>query len=226
MKREKKLPIERVFLGITGASGSLYAERLLQILLAHNVRTYVCFSQAAKSVVATELPEGLLPHLAKVQKRKGFGQDKDILVIGSQLGLSDSNLDELRVFDNGDLYAPVASGSEGATHTVICPASMGTLGRIAHGMSGCLIERAADVALKERRPLILVPRETPLNLIHLENMVILSKAGGNILPAMPAFYFKPKSVLDIIDFIVERIISSLNLTIDHKKKVRWNPISL
>jgi len=221
-----QFPVERVFLGVTGASGSVYAERLLQALLSQGVRTYLCFSSAGKSVVKTELSKGLLPLLASTTLRKGFSRDQDIMGLADTMGLHSSQLDELRVFDNGDLYAPVASGSEGATHFVICPTSMGTLGRVAHGMSSSLIERAADVALKEKRPLVIVPRETPLNLIHLENMASILRAGAHILPAMPAFYHNPQSILDLVDFLVERIVSALNLSVNPKKKIQWNKSSL
>jgi 4-hydroxy-3-polyprenylbenzoate decarboxylase len=118
-----------------------------------------------------------------------------------------------------DFFASVASGSNAPDAVVICPCSMGTLGRIAAGLSDSLLERAADVALKEKKTLLLVPRETPFNQIHLENLLRVSKAGGQILPAMPAFYQKPQSVEELVDFVVGKVLD--NLGIEHKLFMRW-----
>jgi 4-hydroxy-3-polyprenylbenzoate decarboxylase len=118
---------------------------------------------------------------------------------------------KLRVFDPMNLAAPISSGSFPCTGMVIVPCSTGTLGRIANGVSSNLIERAADVMLKERRPLIVVPRETPLNDIHLRNMLTLRQAGADILPAMPAFYHKPRSISDLVDMIVGRVLDRLGV---------------
>jgi 4-hydroxy-3-polyprenylbenzoate decarboxylase len=136
-------------------------------------------------------------------------------------------LASLRLFDNDDLYAPIASGSEGATHMVVCPSSMGTLARIAHGVSGCLLERAADVMLKEKRRLVIVPRETPFSLIHLRNMTTLAEAGAHLVPAMPAFYMNPKSIDDLVTFVVERVSDGLGIdALAEGKRTRWNARSL
>ncbi len=118
-----------------------------------------------------------------------------------------------------DLFCGAASGSSAPDALVVCPCSMGTLARIACGISGNLIERSADVMLKERRPLLLVPRETPLSDIHLENMLKLSRAGARIIPAMPAFYGRPESVLDLVDFVVGKILDQLGIENDLYK--RW-----
>jgi 4-hydroxy-3-polyprenylbenzoate decarboxylase len=125
----------------------------------------------------------------------------------------------LEHYDQDDFFAPVASGSSAPQGVVIAPCSMGTAGRIAAGLSNTLIERVADVALKERRPLILVPRETPFNTLHLENLLRLSRAGAQILPAMPAFYHRPQTVEALVDFVVGKILDSLG--IEHALFQRW-----
>jgi flavin prenyltransferase len=127
--------------------------------------------------------------------------------------------DRLRVFGREEWFAPVASGSNPADAMVICPCTMGTLGAIAHGLADNLIERAADVMLKERRPLILVPRETPFSAIHLDNMLRLAHAGAVILPANPGFYHRPQSVEQVIDFVVARVLDHLG--IEHQLMPRW-----
>jgi 4-hydroxy-3-polyprenylbenzoate decarboxylase len=125
----------------------------------------------------------------------------------------------LEHYDEQDLFAPVASGSSAPAAVVVAPCSMGSAGRIAGGMSGNLIERVADVALKEGRPLLLVPRETPLNQIHLENLLRLARAGARIVPAMPAFYQRPQSVADMVDFVVGKVLDSLGIS--HQLFQRW-----
>jgi len=126
---------------------------------------------------------------------------------------------QLRVFGREEWFAPVASGSNPPDAMVICPCSMGTLAAVACGLADNLIERAADVMLKERRPLILVPRETPLSAIHLENMLRLSRAGAVILPANPGFYHHPDSVQDLVDFVVARVLDLLR--VQHRLMPRW-----
>jgi len=125
----------------------------------------------------------------------------------------------VRVFDDKDRGAAPASGSAQSTGMVICPCSMGTVAAIAHGTSRSLIERAADVVLKERRTLILVPRETPLSLVHLRNLTLATESGAIVLPAAPGFYHKPKQVTDLVDFVVQRILDHLGLEIELVK--RW-----
>jgi 4-hydroxy-3-polyprenylbenzoate decarboxylase len=127
--------------------------------------------------------------------------------------------EQLRCYAEDDFMAPVASGSAGGDAMVIVPASMGMVGRLAAGVSNSLIERAADVTLKERRPLIVVPRETPFHTIHLRNLLTLSEAGAVVLPAMPAFYTRPRSLQDIADFIAARILDQLG--IEHHLVPRW-----
>jgi flavin prenyltransferase len=214
----------RVVLGVTGASGSIYAEFVLRILLKMGIRTYLIFTDTAQKVIQTELSSGLLPWLAKCEQRNGFENDSEFLKIAEALELNKQDLSQLKRFDNADFYAPVASGSEGATHMIICPCSMGSMARVAHGMSTCLLERAADVMLKERRPLVIVPRESPLSLVHVQNMSLLLQAGASLVPAMPGFYTRPKTIDDIANFMAERIIENLRIPDwqEHRKEVSWN----
>ena len=129
----------------------------------------------------------------------------------------------ITLFDNADRGATPASGSARAAGVVICPCSMGTVAAIAHGNSRSLVERAADVALKERRPLILVPRETPLSLVHLRNLTIVTEAGGTVMPAAPGFYHRPQSLEALVDFVVQRILDHMHLDIEVSS--RWEGTS-
>ncbi len=191
---------QTVTLALTGASGVQYGLRLLQCLLAANCRVYLLISQAAEIVIRTEttieLPDTLAAQQTFLSTR--YNAKKE----------------QLKVFGRDDWFSPVASGASSTVPMVICPASGGTLSAIAHGASNNLIERAADVALKERRQLIIVPRETPYSAIHLENMLKLTQIGATILPASPGFYMQPRSIEDLIDFIVARILDQLNVKQD------------
>lgn len=186
-----------ITVAITGASGAQYGMRLLECLLAADCRVYLLISAAARVVLATEtderLPEGAEATRDYLCRRFGAAPDR------------------LQVFERDDWMAPVASGSSAPGSMVICPCSTGTLSAIATGASNNLIERAADVALKERRQLILVPRETPYSEIHLENMLKLTRMGALVLPASPGFYQRPQQLDDLIDFIVARILDQLAL---------------
>lgn len=190
----------KILLAITGASGSIYGLRLLEELLrgGHNV-----------TLVASE--SGL--EVCKYETGVSLGDAKALC---QRWNLSDLNL-TLR--DANDLWAPEASGSAAPDAMVIAPCSMGTLGRIAAGISGNLIERAADVMLKESCPLLLVPRETPFSAIHLENLLKLSRCGARIIPAMPAFYHKPESVEQLVDFVVGKLLDQLG--VEHSLFKRW-----
>lgn len=224
MTEARSLPQIRVALGVTGASGIIYAEALALALLAAGIRTYLVFTETARKVIATESPHGLLAAVGQSALRAGFENAEDVVKAASGAGLAAEALQELRSFPNDDLYAPLASGSSGATHMIVCPCSMGTLSRIAHGTSGNLLERSADVMLKERRPLIVVPRETPLNLIHLQNMTTLLQAGAHLIPASPGFYHQPRSIADLVEFMTDRVLDALRLEEGiFKKRVRWNP---
>ncbi|MDO6424390.1 UbiX family flavin prenyltransferase [Saccharophagus degradans] len=188
---------QTVTVAITGASGAQYGLRLLQALVAANCRVYVLLSSAALIVIRTEtdfaISDDEQEQLAQLQQLTGAKSGQ--LVLMSKM----------------DWFAPVASGSSSPAQMVICPASGGTLSAVACGASNNLIERAADVALKERRKLILVPRETPYSDIHLENMLKLSRMGAVILPASPGFYQKPAGINDLVDFIVARIMDQLGI---------------
>lgn len=192
--------IDRVTLAITGASGVQYAARLLQCLLAQDIQVLVMISKAAQVVAATET-DLRLPGTPDEQER----------YLTERFGAKPG---QVKVFGRENWFAPVASGSGAPSAMVVCPCSTGTLSAISTGASNNLIERAADVALKERRQLILVPREAPYSEIHLEHMLKLTRMGAVIVPASPGFYHKPQSVEDMVDFIVARILSQLGLAQD------------
>ena len=198
------LPPATVTLAFTGASGLPYGIRLLEQLLAAGCRVWLLYSPAAQ-VVAQQEMQLSLPSQAKALQALWREQYR----CGEQLS----------VFGREEWFAPPASGSNPADAMVICPCSMGALAAIAHGMSDNLIERAADVSIKEKRPLILVPRETPLSVIHLENMLTLPRLGVTILPPVPGFYTHPGTVDDMVDFVVARILDQLR--IPHTLMARW-----
>ncbi len=189
-----------ITLAMTGASGAQYGLRLLQCLLAADCKVFLLLSDAAQVVIRTET-ELDLPETTEEQQ-----------IYLSALFDTDDN--QLQVLEKDDWFSPVASGSSSPSSMVICPASGGTLSAIAHGASNNLIERAADVALKERRQLILVPRETPYSQIHIENMLKLTQMGAMILPASPGFYMQPQTINQLIDFIVARILDQLGIEQD------------
>lgn len=189
-----------VTLAFTGASGMPYGVRLLECLLRADVDVYLLYSQAAQ-VVARQEMDLALP--ARAAEAAAFFAQR----YGAREG-------QLRAFGREEWFAPVASGSSAPDAMVVCPCSMGSLAAIAQGLADNLIERAADVVLKESRKLILVPRETPFSAIHLENMLRLSRAGAVILPANPGFYHHPDSVQDVVDFVVARILDQLRIPND------------
>jgi 4-hydroxy-3-polyprenylbenzoate decarboxylase len=192
----------RVFLGITGASGAPYAARLLEALAERGADVGVCISAAGLEVIATELyGDASLPRDEVLQRF--------LTPAGGAATLHGPQ----------DWKAPYASGSARVDAYVICPCSMGTLGTIASGSMTNLIHRAASVALKEGRKLVLVPRETPLSTIHLQNMLTLRQAGATILFAAPGFYHAPASVGDLVDFVVARLLDQLGL--DNALSGRW-----
>ncbi|MBD1400083.1 UbiX family flavin prenyltransferase [Pelovirga terrestris] len=186
--------MKKIVVGITGASGSIYGLRLIEELLAADHQVSVLLTNAGRQVTAFETGLNLADEAADCQ---------------AQLREYFNCTTRLQYFVIDDFFAPVASGSSAPDAVVICPCSMGTVGRIASGLSDNLLERAADVALKERRQLIVVPRETPFNQIHLENLLRLAQAGGTILPAMPGFYHQPQTLEDLVTFVVGKILDTL-----------------
>src|SRR5262245_14810079 len=186
-----------VALALTVASGMAYGLRLLECLLAAHIRVALVYSQAAQIVAKQEL-DLALP-----------ARPQDAAALLAERCRAAPGL--LTVYGRDDWYAPIASGSRPSDAMVICPCSMGTLAAVAHGLGDNLIERAADVALKEGRRLVLVPRETPFSLVHLENMTRLARAGAIILPANPGFYHRPQRVADVVDFIVARVLDHLGV---------------
>jgi 4-hydroxy-3-polyprenylbenzoate decarboxylase len=190
---------------ITGASGVLYGLRLCGELLAAGHSLDLLISRSAFSVLKIE--EGL----------DWEGPEEEVVSrLRGHFGVQPSRV---RYYEEYNLLASIASGSAAPDAMVVCPCSMGTLARIASGNSGNLLERCADVMLKERRPLVLVPRETPLSEIHLENMLKLARMGARIVPAMPAFYHGPRSVDDLVNFVVGKALASLG--IEHRLFRAW-----
>ena len=196
--------MNRVTLALTGASGMAYGLRLLECLLGAGCRVDLLVSQAARVVARQEL-DLVLPG----------GHDELVACLRERYPQGGG----LHAFGEKEWFAPAASGSNPATAMVVCPCTMGTLAAIAHGLADNLIERAADVMLKERRPLILVPRETPFSLIHLRNMTQLAESGAVILPANPGFYHRPGSVDQVVDFIVARVLDQIGIA--HALLPRW-----
>ena len=180
------------------ASGAPYGVRLLEVLALHHVPTWLMISSHGWRLIEAECG---IKDDAGLRKATG------------------GEWTSVRVFDDTDRGAEPASGSARTAGMVICPCSMGTVAAIAHGTSRSLIERAADVVLKERRKLILVPRETPLSLVHLRNLTLATEAGAIILPAAPGFYHKPQQVSDLVDFVVQRVVDHLEVNINLVR--RW-----
>ncbi len=181
-----------------------YGMRLLECLLAAKKNVWLLYSQAAQVVAKQEMDLTLPAQASTCQT---------MLRERYQVG------DSLRVFGKEEWFAPLASGTNPADAMVICPASMGTIAAISHGLSDNLIERAADVSIKEKRPLIIVPRETPFSVIHLQNMLNLAQAGATILPPAAGFYHHPQTVQDMVDFVVARILDQLK--VDHQLMQKW-----
>ncbi|MGI5308510.1 flavin prenyltransferase UbiX [Rheinheimera sp. WS51] len=197
--------VKEVTLAFTGASGAGYGWRLLGVLLGQGIKVHLLISSAARVVFATENNIKLAASAEKctAQLVETFGCDANLIT----------------VYGKDDWFSVVASGSAAPKAMVVCPCSTGTVAAIAHGMSDNLIERAADVVIKEGGKLILVPRESPLSALHLENLLKLAKIGVTIMPAAPGFYHQPTQVSDLIDFMVARILDHLQLP--HQLLTRW-----
>jgi 4-hydroxy-3-polyprenylbenzoate decarboxylase len=189
-----------IVMAITGASGAPYAVRLLQQLLAADRQVWLIVSSHGLRLLRTEME---IDSVDALRTRVGVEAWRRLVT----------------VYEDADRGAAPASGSARNAGMVICPCSMGTLSAISIGASRSLVERAADVMLKERRRLVLVPRETPLSAIHLQNMLRLARAGAVILPAAPGFYNRPQSVQDLVDFIVARVLDQLD--VEHALAPRW-----
>ena len=194
-----------IALAFTGASGAQYGLRLLECLLEAGEQVYLMVSAPAQVVIGMETELKLPGRTAEIER---FFTERH----GARAG-------QLRVFGREEWTAPVASGSSAPRAMVVCPCTTGTLSSIACGASNNLIDRAADVVLKEGRKLILVPRETPFSVIHLENMLKLARMGVCILPPSPGFYHQPQSIDDLVDFVVARILDQLD--IEHAVSRRW-----
>ena len=190
-----RLPI---VLAITGASGAPYAVRLLEVLARHQLPLWLIVSGHGQRLLEHECG---LASLEQLQAATG------------------GDWTSVRVFPDDDRGALPASGSQRTAGMVICPCSMGTVAAVAVGTSRSLVERAADVTLKERRTLILVPRETPLSLVHLRNLVAVTEAGATVIPAAPGFYHRPTQVGDLVDFVVQRVLD--HLAVDITVAGRW-----
>ena len=197
---------QTICLALTGASGMPYGLRLIECLLAAGCRVQLLYSQAAQVVARQEVDLELPTRPAEARA-----------ALLARYPAVDP--EKLAVFGREEWFAPVASGSNPPDAMVVCPCSMGTLAAIAQGLADNLIERAADVVLKEGRKLILVPRETPLSAIHLENMLRLARAGAVILPPSPGFYHHPETVADVVDFVVARVLDQL--AVPHALLRRW-----
>lgn len=197
--------MKRITLAWTGASGFAYGLRLLECLLRAGCRVDLLVSSAARIVARQELDLQLPSDNRELAA-----------LLNARYG---GHAGTLQAYGREEWFAPAASGSNPADAMVVCPCTMGSLAAIAHGLADNLIERAADVMLKERRPLILVPRETPFSLIHLRNMTQLAEAGATILPANPGFYHRPERIEQVVDFIVARVLDQLG--VEHALMARW-----
>ena len=196
---------QSVAIAITGASGAIYATRTLAALLERGIHVELIVSDYGRRLLRDELGEG-----ASVERLVPFLREK--YGDGTSAG-------SVTLHSNRDLGATIASGSHGCSGMAIVPCSMKTLAAVAHGLSRNLVERAADVMLKERRRLVIVPRETPMSLIQLRNMVLCAEAGAMILPAMPAFYQQPKTLDDLADFMAGKVLAALGF--EHSLYPAW-----
>ncbi|MFA5809779.1 MAG: UbiX family flavin prenyltransferase [Thermoleophilia bacterium] len=199
----------KIFVGISGASGSIYGGRLLKVLKEAGHDVTACVSDGAVEVMRYEDQSGA----------SGMNEASREAVIDSFLAANGVDAGSIRRVSPENMGEAYASGSSLGDATVICPCSMSTAAGIAAGITGNLIHRVADVMLKESRPLVIVPRETPLSEIHLRNMLTLRRAGAEVVPAMPAFYIHPKNIDDLVDFVVGKVLDVLGIR--HELFDRW-----
>lgn len=210
MKQKKT---SQITLAITGASGAVYAMSLLLQLVKHYQQVHLMISDAGRLVLSTEMDIQLPKSPAKIQQ-----------VLTDYCNVhcknhNDCDADIIQVYAADNWYAPVASGSSAPKQMVVCPASMGCISAIATGASNSLIERAADVLIKEKGQLIVLPREMPFSTIHLKNLLSLSEAGVTVMPASPGFYAKPENINDLVNFVVARVLNHLG--IDNQLSQAW-----
>ena len=198
--------MSRFFVGITGASGHAYAETLIRSLVGAGHQVDVSITAAGCKVLRHEL--GI---------EAGEAGERLAGALDGWLGAEVAS--GVRAFQSSAVEAPPSSGTSLTGGVIVCPCSMGTLARVAVGFSSNLVERAADVALKERRKLVIVPRETPMSEIHLENLLRLSRLGAHILPAAPGFYHRPKSIQDLVDHVVGKVLDACG--VEHTVGARW-----
>ncbi len=198
--------MKTITVALTGASGLVYGLRLLECLLAADCRVHVLYTQAAQIVARQELGETWPSR-----------PDEFAALLRERFGVVEPS--RLQVWGRQQWFAPMASGSNPGDAMIVCPCTMGALAAIAGGLSENLLERAADVMIKEGRKLVLVPREAPFSAIHLENMLKLARLGVVILPPNPGFYHHPQSVADLVDFVVARILDQLGVS--HQLMARW-----
>ncbi|PVZ65468.1 UbiX family flavin prenyltransferase [Pelagibaculum spongiae] len=211
LKQQHLSALDAVSVAITGASGAQYAIRLIQCLLSKGIEVHLMMSDAAKVVIATEVDP------APPSKPADFASW--LMQQAQQMPASQAKPELLQLYGKQQWTSRVASGSNAPRAMVVCPCSTGSLSAFATGASNNLIERAADVMLKERKQLIIVPREAPFSEIHLENMLKLTRMGAVIIPAAPGFYHQPKTIDDLIDFVVARILD--HLQVPHQLTERW-----
>lgn len=203
----------KVLLGISGASGAVYGVRAAEVLLAHGVDLHTVVTATGWKILAEEARPDAPPPAPEAGPEETAARKRWLAEL---LGVAPG---AFHLHAESDFRIPFASGSNPPDAMIIAPCSMGMLGRIAHGISSSALCRCADVAIKEKRPLVLVPREMPFSAIHLENMLALARAGAEILPACPGFYHRPATVGELVDFVVSRVLSRIG--IDAGLTPRW-----
>ncbi|MDX1815321.1 MAG: UbiX family flavin prenyltransferase [Thermodesulfobacteriota bacterium] len=211
----------KVLLGISGASGAVYGVRTGAALNACRVDLHLVVTATAWDILEAEIGTGNVPRpgSARGTGLRGMGLPGRKRWLAERMSVPTT---AFHLYAEDDFSLPFASGSNPPDAMIIAPCSMGMLGRIAHGISSSVLSRCADVALKERRPLVVVPREAPLSAVHLENMLTLARVGADILPASPGFYHRPATVAEMVDFVVSRILRQIG--IDAGLTARWGEI--